>query len=179
MNFILCLRWHMRSCLTSSVQFRDFHRAKGQLFTIRILLKSIRDALTNVLTCVMRTLIKLQNHCTPLARCISIHSLSNELLSRVIEARYSPVEMVAFNDRFSLPVSHVNRHFRAVALNTPTIWPGVGNTAQPQWLELLLQSSKAAKLYIGINDNMAIYERPLQFTSTTSSTPLFHTLPIG
>ncbi|KZT64940.1 hypothetical protein DAEQUDRAFT_759643 [Daedalea quercina L-15889] len=49
-----------------------------------------------------------------------------------------------------ISVSHVCKHWRAVALNCPVLWGNVTVTPQVEWMTELLERSKSAPLYVSM-----------------------------
>ncbi|TFY64321.1 hypothetical protein EVJ58_g2690 [Rhodofomes roseus] len=53
-------------------------------------------------------------------------------------------------------VSHVCRHWRAVALNCPALWGNLTVTKQREWMEEVLGRSKKAPLYVSVDISMSL-----------------------
>jgi hypothetical protein len=76
-----------------------------------------------------------------------IQTLPNELLSAIFRAGSQSKVASTFGLPFPLLVSKINRHWRAVALNSPNIWCNIQvwfvGTRSIKWMQLWLERSKS------------------------------------
>jgi hypothetical protein len=90
----------------------------------------------------------IKNECAPIA------SLPNELLATIIEMGYHLSEVEGLSRTFEVAVSHVTRHWRAIAINTPRIWAKIQRLPAQTSLNstiIYLQRSKAVPLDLSID----------------------------
>jgi hypothetical protein len=94
--------------------------------------------------------------CANMAGSLSqIKTLPNELLSAIFRAGSQSKAASVFGPPFPLLVSRVNRHWRAVALNSPNIWCNIQvwfiSTRSIKWMQLWLERSKSCLVDIAFN----------------------------
>lgn len=142
------------ACYVSVHDFHNLDVAKLQLqtcFAALTALRSIEHVLQTILIPVAESIIELQRHCIPLAFHVGIQTLPTELLAKIFELGHDSWDII-FNDcNFPTTVSHVCRRWRAVALETPTIWTAVSSMFGEGRVVETLKRSKAAKLTVSIN----------------------------
>lgn len=104
---------------------------------------------------------------------VGIFSLPKELLSLVFEIACEPPSS-AYNTlkhfqahASALSVSHVSRHFRAVAIGTPQIWSNISSMQWPQYIVACLERSKGRNLNIFF-DTTQVFTGPDSYVETLS-----------
>ncbi|TDL30170.1 hypothetical protein BD410DRAFT_780711 [Rickenella mellea] len=91
---------------------------------------------------------------------LSLESLPDELVRMVFQLGSDSYGTSCSDQNFPIHISHVNRRFRCIALQTPCIWSRLDNFLPRHQLETYIHRSASAKLSIFVNLFESQYRSP-------------------
>ncbi|TDL30180.1 hypothetical protein BD410DRAFT_780721 [Rickenella mellea] len=129
---------------------RDSEDASGheaRLATLRIL-KASRNAQQLILKATEKEIYRLKEETSATILQRGIQSLPDDLVREIFYAGFNLYGCSLGSESYPFKLSHVNRRFRTIALETPRIWTRLSNASSSAQLGYRIERSKAAWLNI-------------------------------
>ncbi|TDL30179.1 hypothetical protein BD410DRAFT_780720 [Rickenella mellea] len=117
-------------------------------------LKASRNAQHIILKATENEICRLQKETSATTLQRGIQSLPDDLVREIFEAAFDLYGNEYGSESYPFKLSHVNRRFRAIALETPRIWTRLSNVLATDQLKYHIERSKSAGLTIAIRVNM-------------------------